>query len=389
MITASDDDAEMNGLKLFGAEGAQLTTVQLEEVVKEAKQINSPADIAQKENCCLIRFVPEEYEDKFIDMAAGISYNLNQCEDRLRIVYSPLYGNGTDFIPAMLDKAGFKNVFQVAEQSEADVNFSTIQGKPSPENRNAFRLSAELAKKENADIIILSDPDCDKLRIACKNEQNEFEILASNEVAVLLWDFLLSQKSSKIQDSYLLKSVTATPLLNKLAAYNGAKCVETAPKFSSVIGALNAQEEIGEKSFIAAADLNMSLLCTDAIKDKDAVTTIAVMAALANKLKNQKINLQDKLDEIYNLHGYYYEDSFKIDLAGGYEFTAERLFGRITEQPPKIFGYVKAEYMDNFTSGEKITFKTNRIEQFSSVEANLISIGINKGRIFFISFASP
>lgn len=382
MITASDDSAEMNGLKLFGADGAQLKPEGLNEIINETNTIEGPADIPQKENCGLIRFVPETYEDAFIQMAANLMASFTQGDTDLKIVYSPLYGNGVDFIPDMLERAGFKNVFQVAGQSEADEQFSGIEGKPSPENINAYQLAIQLAANENADICILSDPDCDKFGIACKSEKGDFEILTSNEAAVLLWDFLLSKNSITDNKTFVVKSIVATPLLSKIADYYGVECIETAPEFSSVISALDKLVTNTNKQFIAAADLNMALLFTDKIMDKDAVTTVGVMIALANTLKNTQTSLLRKLTEIYHQHGYYYEESFKVDVPGTMHFNAIDVFNNLKREPPKLFSYIEAGNMDDYTSGQTINLKNNLPEPLEVPKFDLISLTIVKGRIF-------
>lgn len=382
MITASEDTKEMNGLKLYGHNGAQLNSAQLQEIIKDAKNIRHPADIPKKDNCGLIRFVPEEYEERFINIAVDTCHLEAEEPKNIRIVYSPLHGNGADFIPEVLERAGFKNVFQVAAQSDADENFATVSGNPSPDNLEVFRLSLDVARKEDADIIFVTDPDCDKLGIACKNRSGEFEALTSEEVAILLWDYLLASNKKLPENCYVIKSIMASPILNKIAGNYGVTCLETAPEFSSVIAELNKQEALGEKNFVAAADINMSILLTDKLRDKDAVTTIAVLASMTNALHNKGITLLQKLNELYCLHGYYYERNFSIEVESQGEAARKNIFEKMLQNPPQSLSYLPLDSLQNYATNISTTFKTGHQKPFTDLYAELISFQFNSGKIF-------
>lgn len=316
MITASHNPKEYNGYKVYDNTGCQLCTDDAKEALSYIESVDDYSKIYSGvlsfedyiENG-MITEVYDELLSEFIKAVKIQSVYDNQSD--LKIVYTPLHGTGNVPVRKVLEG---KNVYIVEEQEEPDGNFPTVKS-PNPEDRKALTLGIELAKKKNSDIVLGTDPDCDRVGIAVRDKNGEYVLFTGNQTGALLVNFVLTMHKSELnKKSTLVKTVVTSELGANIGRKFGLNIDETLTGFKYIGDKINKYEKSGDREFVIGYEESYGYLVGTHTRDKDAVVSSMLICEMAAWYKNQGKTLIDGLNEIYNEYGYYldYLDSFVL-----------------------------------------------------------------------------
>lgn len=313
MITASHNPAKYNGYKVYGADGCQITTEAAKEIYEQIESIDIFKDInfgdfnsSIKDN--IIEYISNEVLTAYIEIVKEQSVLFGDVVNReVSIVYSPLNGAGYIPVTRALTEMGYSNITVVEEQRLPDGNFPTCPY-PNPEIKEAMQLGIEYAQKNNADLLLATDPDCDRVGIAVKNENNEFVLLSGNETGLLLFDYICSQrtKHNKMpKNPIMVKTVVTMDMAEKIAEDYGVKTINVLTGFKFIgeqIGILESKNK--EDSYIFGFEESYGYLTGTYVRDKDAVNGACMICEMFSFYKSQGISLLDKLNELFKKYGY-------------------------------------------------------------------------------------
>ena len=328
MVTASHNPAKYNGYKVYGSDGCQITTEAAAEILSEINNIDpfktKHSSFEENVKNGMITYIDDELITKFINRVKEESVLFGEEIDKnVKIVYSPLHGTGLKPVTRILKETGYKNVVVVKEQEEPDGNFTTCPY-PNPEIKEAMALGMEYAKKENADLLIATDPDCDRVGIAIRNGE-DYVLMSGNQVGVLLLDYVCSQrvKHNKMPaNPVYVKTIVTTDMANKVAENYGVahKDVLTGFKY---IGEqiLFLEKKHQETAYILGFEESYGYLSGSYVRDKDAVNGSFLIVEMFAYYKSKGISLLDKLNELYKKYGYYsnYLNSYEFEGAQGFK----------------------------------------------------------------------
>ncbi|WP_186826906.1 phospho-sugar mutase [Seonamhaeicola algicola] len=316
VLTASHNPPEYNGYKVYWQDGGQLVPPQDGAVINEINALNY-ADIKFEANENLINYIGKDIDDVFIDASVkNGSLNLTQqAKDNLTIVFTSLHGTSITAVPETLKRAGYKNVHIVEEQREPNGNFPTVKS-PNPEEPAALKMALELADKVNADIVIGTDPDCDRLGVAVRNTDNELVLLNGNQTMVMMTDFLLKlwKNENKIKGKeFIATTIVSTPMLSTIAkSYNVEnKIVLTGFKWIAKL-----IKDFPELDFIGGGEESFGFMVGDFVRDKDAVTSTLLAVEIAAHAKANGSSFFQDLIKLYLEHGFYKEKLVSLTKKG-------------------------------------------------------------------------
>ena len=309
MITASHNPSKYNGYKVYGSDGCQITTEAAAEILAEIEKIDIFSDVkrmpwASAKITGKIEAIPEKVLDAFIEEVKGQSVLFGDEVDRdVAIVYSPLNGTGLEPVTRVLKETGFTNITVVEEQRLPDGNFPTCPY-PNPEIRAAMELGLQYCERTGADLLLATDPDCDRCGIAVRDGE-EYKLLTGNEVGLLLLDFICSQrlKHNKMPaDPLFVKTIVTMDLAEKIAAHYGVKTVNVLTGFKFIGEVIGRLED--EKDYICGFEESYGYLTGSYVRDKDAVNAAFMICEMFAFYKTRGISLLQKLEEIYSTYGY-------------------------------------------------------------------------------------
>ena len=309
MITASHNPSKYNGYKVYGDDGCQITTEAAKEILEEIRKINE-FDVIRKpfENNELISFIDNSVIDSFIGEVKNQSFLYgDKINKDINVVYTPLNGTGFKPVTRVLKELGYNNIITVKEQEQPDGNFPTCPY-PNPEIKEALTLGIKCAKENNADILIATDPDSDRVGVAVK-DNDDFTILSGNDVGVLLFNYICEQKSkhNKMSNNpVLIKTIVTTDLADKIADKYGIKTINVLTGYKFIgeqIGLLEKQNRLND--FIFSFEESDGYLSGPYVRDKDGVNGACLVCEMFAYYKTRNISLLDKLEEIYKEFGYY------------------------------------------------------------------------------------
>ena len=361
MITASHNPSQYNGYKVYGQDGCQITTEVAKAVLCEIEKLDIFKDI-KKLNFDLIfdtdkiQFIKEEVLTAFLEKVKGQSQLYGEEIDKnISIVYSPL--NGTGYIPVtrVLDESGFKNVTIVEEQRLPDGNFPTCPY-PNPEEAEALALGLAYCKKKNADVLLATDPDCDRVGIAVKNKQEEYVLLSGNETGILLLDYICSQreKHKKMPTKpVMFKTIVSLEMAEEIAKHYGVDSIDVLTGFKFIgeqIGLLEKKNQ--SNRFIFGFEESYGYLSGDYVRDKDGVGASYLICEMIAYYKSKGIELWDKLQDLYRMYGYY------LNTLHSYQFTGSLGADKMKVTMQKVHDNLKE-------SGEFAGLKITNIVDYS------------------------
>jgi len=325
VITASHNPPQYNGYKVYWSDGGQVVSPIAEELIAEANSIQDFSEIKcmdehDIEEKGLLRFLGKEMDDRYIGRVKTLSLNtdvVKEIGDDFKIIYTPLHGTGNIPVRRILKEIGFNNVIVVPEQEHPDQNFSTVKS-PNPEEQEAFTLAIELARGQAADIIIGTDPDCDRVGVVVKNTQGEYVVLTGNQTGALLIDYVLG--SLKLQGrlnekSTIINTIVTGKLGEKVAESYNVGTISVLTGFKYIAEKIKEFENSG-REFVFGYEESYGYLAGTFVRDKDAVTASMLICEMAACFKKKGMTLYEGLVELYRKYGYYKESLSSITIKG-------------------------------------------------------------------------
>lgn len=316
VLTASHNPPEYNGYKVYWQDGGQLVPPHDSAVIDSINDLDY-ADIKFKANNDLIHYIGKYVDDAFIDASVkNGSFNTPlSAKDDLTIVFTSLHGTSITAVPETLERAGYKHVHLVKEQEVPNGDFPTVES-PNPEEPAALKMALELADKVNADIVIGTDPDCDRLGIAVRNTENELQLLNGNQTMLMMTEFLLRQwkKQGKITGKeFIASTIVSTPMLSKLAASYNVESKIVLTGFKWIAELIHKNEHL---NFIGGGEESFGFMVGDFVRDKDAVTSTLLACEIAAQAKANGGSLYKELIDLYVEHGFYKEHLIALTKKG-------------------------------------------------------------------------
>jgi phosphomannomutase len=373
VLTASHNPPEYNGYKVYWEDGGQLVPPQDGEIIEEINSLHYE-DIQFEAYENLIHYIDSEVDSAFAEasIAHGTFNTPQSAKDRLKIVFTSIHGTSITMVPKVLEQAGYKNVFIVEEQAKPNGDFPTVKS-PNPEEPEALKMALELAERENADIVIGTDPDCDRLGIAVRNAQNEMVLLNGNQTMVLMTFFLLEQwqKAGKLTgNQFVASTVVSTPMVEKIAAHFKVQYLEGLTGFKWIAKMIKDHPEL---EFIGGGEESFGYLVGDFVRDKDAVTATLLACEIAAQKKHDGSSMFQYLNEIYATFGNYREHLISLTKKGkrgAAEISA--MMKMLRENPFKEIAGSKVVRMDDVQKSETINFETSQTSALNLPKSNVL-----------------
>ena len=305
IITASHNPKEYNGYKAYWDDGAQVLAPHDTGIIEEVGKVK-PEDVKFEGNKDLIATIGKEIDDEYLRRVHTLSIDpeVIQRQKNLSIVYTPLHGTGMMLIPQSLKLWGFENVNSVKEQMVKDGNFPTVVS-PNPENAEALTLAIKLAKSINADIVMASDPDADRVGMACKNDKGEWVLMDGNQTCMIFLYYIISNRIAKHQmkgNEFIVKTIVTTELIREIAKKNNVEMFDVYTGFKWIAREIRLNE--GKKKYIGGGEESYGFLAEDFVRDKDAVSACSLLAEICAWAKDQGKTLYDVLMDIYMEYGF-------------------------------------------------------------------------------------
>lgn len=359
VVTASHNPPEYNGYKVYNASGGQLVPHEATEVIENIQALNSFAQInrltkEEAEQQGLLVWLGEADDARFVETVASTSLNAELLKqgagEKLSVVFTPLHGTGNIPVREVLARNGFSNVHIVQEQEQPDGNFSTVKS-PNPEEREAFTMAMKLGKEVNADILIGTDPDADRMGAVVRGANGEYEILTGNQSGSLLVYYVLSQlkeRGTLPSNGAVVKTIVTSEFGAAIARHYGMTVFNTLTGFKYIGEKMNQFEESGEYTYLFGYEESYGYLAGNYARDKDAVIASMLICEAAAYYKEQGKTLIDVLEELYQQFGYYKESLVSRTLKGkdGIAKIGE-LMGSFRNDPPKqVAGIAVKELLD-------------------------------------------
>lgn len=320
VVTASHNPKEYNGYKAYWDDGSQVVAPHDKNVIDEVNAIKSIDDIKFAGDASKIHSIGKEVDDKYIDQILSLSISKDAIarQKDLKIVYTPIHGTGVTLVPTLLSRMGFENVTVISEQAEPNGNgqFPTVVY-PNPEESEAMSMAVNKAKEIDADLVLGTDPDADRVGIAVKNHHGEIQLLNGNQTATLLIYYLLQawKEAGKLTGKeFVCKTIVTTDLIDKMAAGYNVHCYNTLTGFKYIAQVIRELE--GQQQFIGGGEESYGYLIGDAVRDKDAIASCGMIAELTAYAKDKGLSLFDMLMEVYKQFGFYYEGLISLTKKG-------------------------------------------------------------------------
>ncbi|MFW5820049.1 MAG: phospho-sugar mutase [Bacteroidota bacterium] len=387
VITASHNPKEYNGYKAYWNDGGQIISPHDINIINEVKNINSLEDINFESKESLIEIIGKEIDELYTDKIKELSVKPEVIERNkgLKIVYTPIHGAGVKLVPMVLKKFGFDTIYTIPEQNVADGNFPTVVS-PNPEEPAALKMALQRAEEVDADLVMGTDPDADRVGIAVKDREGKISLLNGNQAATLLINYLISawSETGKLKGrEYICKTIVTTDLLNKIADNYGVKHFDVLTGFKYIANVIKRNE--GKLKFIGGGEESFGYLAGEFVRDKDAVMSCALLAEVTAWAKDQGKSLFDLLIDIYMKYGFYLEGLVSVVKKGkeGEEEIRKMMESYRSEPPAGINGsrvvqindYLESKTRDlDKQSEEIIDLPKSNVLQFILEDGTKISI---------------
>ncbi len=340
VITASHNPPEYNGYKVYGPDGGQITRKVANKITDAIDKLDLFEDIkslsekkARKQG--LLVTIGETVDQAYMDAVTGLDACRQAGHDTLRVVYTPLHGAGLMPVTAVLEKLGYRNVFVVESQADPDGGFPTVKT-PDPSDIAVFDEAIKLAAAQSANIILATDPDCDRLGVAARDKSGGYTVLGGSEIGALLTHYVLSSKKNVTRRDAVVKTIVTSELGAAIAEDLGASVFNTLTGFKYIGEMIGEFERGGQNDFAFGYEESCGYLTGTFVRDKDAVVAAALICDMASFYLNRGLTLFDALDRLSREYGYYSDEliSYTVKGAPGGE-QIQKLFGRLRSEPLK------------------------------------------------------
>ena len=342
VCTASHNPKEYNGYKAYWNDGGQLVPPHDRNVIREVEKIGSVDEVKWTGGEKNITIIGKNIDDEYMKMVKGLSVypEVIAKQNDLKIVYTPIHGTGIVLVPQVLKLFGFTNVHIVQEQSTPDGNFPTVIY-PNPEESEAMSIGLQKAKELDADILLGTDPDSDRVGIGIKNNKGEWILVNGNQTAVLAFNYMIEARKAKgvaRSNDMVVKTIVTTELIDVIAKANNITCYNVLTGFKWIAELIKEKE--GKENYVIGGEESYGLMIGDKIRDKDAVSAVALLCEMAAYEKDKGKSLYDKLLELYVQYGFYKEGLISITKKGmdGQQQIAEMMAAYRKNPPTQIDG---------------------------------------------------
>ena len=386
VCTASHNPKEYNGYKAYWNDGGQLVPPHDKNVIKEVEAITSVDEVNWSGGEANITLIGPDMDEAYINMVKSLSVypEVIQAQHDLSIVYTPIHGTGITLVPEVLSRFGFTNVHIVEAQATPDGNFPTV-GYPNPEESETMAMGLAMAKSLNADILLGTDPDADRVGIGVKNHKGEWVLMNGNQTAVLAFAYLIEARKAKgiaKPNDMVISTIVTTAMINEVAKQNGVACYNVLTGFKWIAELIKEKE--ANENYVIGGEESFGLMIGNEIRDKDAVSAVALLCEMAAYEKAKGKSLFDKMIELYMQYGFYYEQLISITKKGmnGQKEIAAMMEGFRTSPPAFIDGSEVVEMLDYETqtgkkliSGEtwQLQLPKSNVLQFITADGSKIS----------------
>jgi phosphoglucomutase len=386
VCTASHNPKEYNGYKAYWNDGGQLVPPHDKNVITEVEAINSVDDVKWEGGEKNISILGKEMDDAYLTMVKRLSVypDVIAKQHDLKIVYTPIHGTGITLVPDVLSRFGFTNVHIVEEQATPDGNFPTV-AYPNPEESETMSIGLQKAKALNADILLGTDPDADRVGIGVKNHKGEWVLMNGNQTAVLAFAYMMEARNAKgiaQANDMVISTIVTTEMINEVAKFYKVGCYNVLTGFKWIAEKIKELE--GKENYVIGGEESFGLMIGDQIRDKDAISAVALMCEMAAYEKNKGKSLFDKMIELYLQFGFYYETLISITKKGmnGQKEIADMMDGYRTTPPSLINNVAVVTLLDyqlqigkNLLTGEswKINLPKSNVLQFITADGSKIS----------------
>ncbi|OOB79354.1 MAG: phosphoglucomutase [Epulopiscium sp. Nuni2H_MBin001] len=375
VITASHNPPEYNGYKVYGNDGAQVSAPYDTMIIDEVNKITDFGTIKtmteeEAKSAGLLTILGKDMDDKYIENVKAQIVNqavIDQVADTFKIVYTPIHGTGNIPVRRVLDEVGFKNVYVVEEQVEPDGNFPTVKS-PNPEDVNAFKLAIDRAKEVEADIVLGTDPDADRVGVLIRNAEGEYQVLTGNMVGAMLTEYILNGKKAQGKldpNGVVIKTIVTTEMVRPIAQAYGVELMEVLTGFKYIGECMKQFEETGDKSYVFGFEESYGCLAGTYARDKDAIVASMLACEMAAYYKTKGMTLYEGLVSLYKKYGYFMEDVQAFTLKGieGLGKIKNIMENLRTQMPTTLGGYT-IEATRDYKTGVRTTANgdTEKIE---------------------------
>lgn len=386
VCTASHNPKEYNGYKAYWNDGGQLVPPHDKNVIKEVEKIASVDEVKWSGGEANITIIGKELDEAYINMVKSLSVypEVITRQHDLKIVYTPIHGTGIMLVPEVLQRFGFANVHIVEEQAKPDGNFPTVVY-PNPEESEAMSIGLKKAKELDADILLGTDPDADRVGIAIKDKQGNWVLMNGNQTAVLAFNYIIEARKAKgiaQSNDFVCKTVVTTDMIDRIAADNKVKCYNVLTGFKWIAELIKEKEDT--ENYTIGGEESYGLMIGSQLRDKDAVSAVALLCEMAAYEKDKGRTLYEKLIDLYVQYGYYKEHLISITKKGmnGQKEIADMMDGYRSNPPVTINGSPVVQLLDyelrkgkNLQTGEEweIKLPKSNVLQFILADGSKIS----------------
>ncbi len=395
VITASHNPKEYNGFKAYGSDGGQLPPKESDLVIDEVNAISDMAGIKcmDKEEALrrgLLIIIGKALDDAYCEALKKVCVNPMLSKEfgkDAKMIYTPLHGTGNKPVRRILKEIGFEKVFVVKEQELPDPDFSTVKY-PNPEEKAAFEIAIQIAKKEDVDLIIGTDPDADRIGVVVRDNCGEYITLSGNQTGCLLLEYMLSQKQEKgelPENAFVVKTIVSSELARKIAEYYGVELLDVLTGFKFIGEQIRLLDDTGLKKFIFGFEESYGYLAGTHARDKDAVVAAMLVAEVYAWYKSRGMNLYEGLLEVFKKYGYVKEgiDSFTLKGKEGLEKIAGAMES-LRDKNPRSFGHSQAASVSDYEAKVTLNFLTGEKTSLDLPQSNVLHYMMTTGFWFCI-----
>lgn len=359
MVTASHNPAPFNGYKVYGSDGGQMPPADADALTTYIRAIEDPfsitlADLEEAKSSGLIEVIGEAVDSEYLKLVKDVTINqelINQYGKDMKIVYTPLHGTGEMLTRRALAQAGFESVEVVESQAKPDPDFSTVKS-PNPESQEAFALAEELGRQVNADVLVATDPDADRLGVEIRQADGSYWNLSGNQIGALIAKYILEahkQVGTLPSNPALAKSIVSTELVTKIAESYGATMFNVLTGFKFIAEKIQEFEEKHNHTYMFGFEESFGYLIKPFVRDKDAIQAVLIVAEIAAYYRSRGLTLADGIAEIYKEYGYFAEKTISITLSG-VDGAAEikKIMDKFRQNAPKQFNHTDIILTEDF-----------------------------------------
>lgn len=359
MVTASHNPAPFNGYKVYGQDGGQLPPADADALTDFIRAIENPfavelADLDESKSSGLIQVIGEDVDIEYLREVKDVNINqdlINNFGKDMKIVYTPLHGTGEMLTRRALAQAGFESVVVVESQAKADPDFSTVKS-PNPESQAAFALAEELGREVDADVLVATDPDADRLGVEIRQPDGSYKNLSGNQIGAIIAKYILEAHKTAgtlPENAALAKSIVSTELVTKIAESYGATMFNVLTGFKFIAEKIQEFEEKHNHTYMFGFEESFGYLIKPFVRDKDAIQAVLLVAEIAAYYRSCGLTLADGIDEIYKEYGYFAEKTISVTLSG-VDGAAEikKIMDKFRENGPKQFNNTDIVLLEDF-----------------------------------------